>query len=182
MTSQRKSQSNKANARRSTGPRSASGRARSSQNSLRHGLSVAPPADLMSPAASAITAMIIAEGIDGPLAYEISTRILDYERHLNHERQVFAEEFTSLGPDPHANFSAVDPAELDVEFQTLKKISQQGVHWMSKGEKDEFKLYRSALKFLTKAETQKKKEETATTARYYRRASNQLMKSLKRVA
>ena len=181
MTSQRKSQTNRANALRSTGPRSASGRARSSQNSLRHGLSVASPTDLMSPAAAAISAMIIAEGIDGPSAYEISARILDYERHLNHERQVFASEFTSLGPDPHAHSAAVEPAGQDVGLQLLNKISQHGVHRLSKEEKEEFRLYQSALKFLSKVETQKKKE-TSTSVRYYRRASNQLMKSLKAVA
>ena len=127
--------------------------------------------------------MIIAEGIDGASAYEISVRILDYERHLNHERQVFASEFTSLGPDPHAYSAAVEPAGQDVGLQLLNKISQHGVHRLSKEEKVELKLYLSALKIpiLAKVETQKKKE-TSTSVRYYRRASNQLMKSLKAVA
>ena len=40
MTSNRKVEANRANARASTGPRTASGRARASRNALRHGLSL----------------------------------------------------------------------------------------------------------------------------------------------
>jgi hypothetical protein len=176
MTSQRKSEANRANAQLSTGPRSASGRARASQNALRHGLSVAPPADLMSSAASAIAAIIIAEGIDCSLAYEISARILDYERHLSHERQAFASQFVPTKPDPDAH--PVTDGQ-DVGLQLLSKLGQHGLRRLSKDEKDAFKLNRSALKLLSKVETQKKKEKAATTARYYRRASNQLIRSLK---
>ena len=39
MTSERKIQANRQNARASTGPKTANGRARSAQNALRHGLS-----------------------------------------------------------------------------------------------------------------------------------------------
>lgn len=126
--------------------------------------------------------MIIDEGIDGPSAYEISTRILDYERNLNHERQVFASQFISPSPDSDEHPATDDPGELDVGLELLNKISQHGVHRLTKEEKDELKLYQSALKFLRKVETQKKREETSTSVRYYRRASNQLMKSLKAVA
>ena len=39
MTSERRAQANRANARRSTGPTSAAGKARAAQNARRHGLS-----------------------------------------------------------------------------------------------------------------------------------------------
>ncbi len=45
MTSPRQTAANRANARRSTGPRTAAGRARSSRNATRHGLSVSALAD-----------------------------------------------------------------------------------------------------------------------------------------
>jgi len=136
----------------------------------------------MSPAASAISAMIMAEGIDGSTAYEISTRILDFERHLSHERQVFASEFMPPTPDSDEQLASNEPDGKDAELQMLYKLSQQGLHRLSKEERDELSLYRSALKLLIRTETQKKKEEASTSARYYRRASNRLIKSLRRAA
>ena len=47
MTSQRQVEANRKNAARSTGPKTAAGRARSSKNSRRHGLYADPPADLV---------------------------------------------------------------------------------------------------------------------------------------
>lgn len=45
MTSERRIAANRANARKSTGPRTAAGRRRASQNARRHGLTTAPSAD-----------------------------------------------------------------------------------------------------------------------------------------
>ena len=46
MTSEAKAAANRRNAKRSTGPRTASGKARASRNAFRHGLSIPMPTDL----------------------------------------------------------------------------------------------------------------------------------------
>ena len=46
MTSEAKAAANRRNAKRSTGPRTASGKARASRNAFRHGLSIAMRTDL----------------------------------------------------------------------------------------------------------------------------------------
>ena len=64
MTSDRKIQANRANARASTGPRTSHGRSRSAENSFRHGLSLAVQSD---PALSE-EAQALARQIAGPHA------------------------------------------------------------------------------------------------------------------
>jgi len=45
MTSDRKASANRSNTKRSTGPRTAGGKGRSSRNARRHGLSARPPSN-----------------------------------------------------------------------------------------------------------------------------------------
>ena len=45
MAGDKKNAANKANARKSTGPKSAEGKSVSARNALKHGLSLAPPPD-----------------------------------------------------------------------------------------------------------------------------------------
>jgi len=63
MMSERKLEANRRNAARSTGPRSAAGRARSSRNAMRHGLAANPSTDdALSANAERLAALFAGEG------------------------------------------------------------------------------------------------------------------------
>ena len=64
MASEKQIAANRANAKRSTGPKTAAGRARSSRNAYRHGLSRPLPIDATSAEAQAIAQALIADGAD----------------------------------------------------------------------------------------------------------------------
>ena len=66
MVSERKAKANAANASRSTGPKSASGKARSSRNAVRHGLSRGIQAGTPEAAAVAELSELLAEGSQDP--------------------------------------------------------------------------------------------------------------------
>jgi hypothetical protein len=78
MTTPFQGQSNRANARRSTGPRTAAGKARSSQNALKHGLRAAP---VLLPGESAADwrehreGVLISLGVKGTLETELADRV-----------------------------------------------------------------------------------------------------------
>src|SRR5882762_6037927 len=64
MASEKQIVANCANAKRSTGPKTAIGKSRSSRNALRHGLSSPLPLDPTSAEARAIMEALIADGAD----------------------------------------------------------------------------------------------------------------------
>ena len=66
MVSERKAKANAANASRSTGPKSASGKARSSRNAVRHGLSRGIQAGTPEAAVVAELSDLLAEGSEDP--------------------------------------------------------------------------------------------------------------------
>ena len=64
MASDKQIAANRANAKRSTGPKSALGKLKSSRNAVRHGLSRPLPIDATSAEAQAIAHALIADGAD----------------------------------------------------------------------------------------------------------------------
>ena len=82
MASERQIRANRANARRSTGPKTSRGRAISSRNSLRHGLEITTAADpILSEAVEAITDIIA--GADAtPDLRHLASRIAEAQVEL----------------------------------------------------------------------------------------------------
>ena len=109
MTSERKIRANRANARASTGPKTAEGRARSTRNARRHGLSLPVLAD----PASSQELKELAREIAGPSAnaeiYELACRIAEAQIDLRRVR--------------HARHACLASAIGDPDYESPSKLS-----------------------------------------------------------
>ena len=179
MTSLRKRQANRANAQRSTGPRTAAGRGVAAQNARYHGLSVALPAEVMAPLATQLAAILVDEGIEAPAARELAVRIIDYERNLAHEREVFSAHY--LGHKPRlASFSSGEPApDLQAALQRLQNAPIARGARLGKALRQERALRIAQYTFIARARQHYDDWVNASFLRYHRRATNQLIKAFK---
>jgi hypothetical protein len=97
MTSKRKAQANRANARKSTGPKTARGKARATGNARRLGLSLSVLTDpVLFEQVAALTRRIAGEASDGN-SFELARRIaeaqIDLQRVRQARHQFFADRF-----------------------------------------------------------------------------------------
>jgi hypothetical protein len=97
MTSQRRRAANRANAKRSTGPRSTSGKSRSSMNALRHGLARPLGAEFDN-AVSEMSALITTAA-DTDLATQVAEAFFGLERVRLVKSAMLAEELRSCTPN-----------------------------------------------------------------------------------
>lgn len=182
MTSLRKRQANRSNAQRSTGPRTAAGRAMAAQNARHHGLSVALPAEVMAPLASQLAVVLVDEGIEAPAARELATRIIDYERNVAHEREVFSAHY--LGHNPRqVRFSSGQPAPaFEAALQQLQNAPIARGARLGKAIRQELTSRIAQYTFIIRVRQRYNDWADASFVRYHRRATNQLIKALKALA
>ncbi len=94
MTTDSQRRANRANAKSSTGPKTAAGKARAAQNALRHGLNVPISSDpALSPLAEAIASRIAGSDADEQMlehARRIAEAQVDLNRVRNHRRRLIA--------------------------------------------------------------------------------------------
>jgi hypothetical protein len=100
MTSERKAQANRANARKSTGPKTPRGKARTASNARRLGLSLSVLADpVLSEQVAALTRAIAGEASDRN-SFELARRIaeaqIDLQRVRQARHQFFADRLEDL--------------------------------------------------------------------------------------
>jgi hypothetical protein len=97
LTSDRRLQANRANAKASTGPKTAAGKARAAKNALRHGLNVSVHADpMIAPLVEAITSKIVGPDADAQmleLARRIGEAQVDLNRVRAYRRKLLTSEF-----------------------------------------------------------------------------------------
>ena len=88
MTTDRQRRANRANAKSSTGPKTAAGKARAAQNALRHGLNVSVLSDpLLAPWSEAMARRIAGPDADAE-ALDWARRIAEAQVDLNRVRDV----------------------------------------------------------------------------------------------
>ncbi|MHB2166335.1 hypothetical protein [Alsobacter sp. R-9] len=112
MASQKRIEANRRNAQRSTGPRSADGKARSRLNALKHGLSASLPAVVATAETAALAAALVPADA-GPEARSAAARLALAETMLEKVRAARAAAGVQLdGPDASAEALAAAASHM----------------------------------------------------------------------
>jgi hypothetical protein len=127
MTSARKIESNKRNASRSTGPRTAGGKSRSRSNARRHGLATRLEDDLAEREKIEDLAAILAEGSDDFGRIEQSRVVAECYFDLNRIRAARHDAFLTTADLENASVSAFDDA-----LRAIASISRYETRALSK--------------------------------------------------
>jgi ferredoxin-NADP reductase len=184
VTSPQRRRANRLNAQRSTGPKSPRGKRASSLNAMKHGLSLPVEQLVQQRFVSSLQSLIEQEGIEPAHASDLATKILDYERNVARELETFPpyegpplrtpEELMGLVREDWPEWDMVDD-HVDYEFFTTGRLSRSTIRM-------NFSLKSRMIKMWWRKESrhirnQRRRQEF--TDRHLRRASNQLIKSLR---
>ena len=183
MASLKQIRANQANARRSSGPKTIQGRLRSSQNARSHGLSAALDLSIAEPQVRAMVSLLEGEGIDAMYAREVAIKILDFERNVARQREIHLKRAAGKLVDARAITEAAyeeDPMRARLEdfaaghtFPELSEAEEtirEGAKWLvARGREELARRIHAASR------------DAPVSLRYYRRASNQLFKALRRL-
>ena len=180
MTSLRQRAANQRNALHSTGPKTTAGRRRVATNALSHGLSVPVDPLAQHELVDPILGKLAAEDLPKSVRLDLATKIAEFERNIAHQRQHFADSISGQEPAPR-DVLGIDEVFIE-DILDLKLDAEQDA--FGGGVQAEFlKEAKAALKSLRSwGDRQAKRElsdELRSTERYYRRAANQLIKTLR---
>jgi hypothetical protein len=123
MTSDRKIESNRKNAQKSTGPRSEAGQRRSQRNALRHGLSVAIGSDPSFSEDIKQLAGTLAQGRSGPNIGEFAHQAAEAEIDLLRIRKLRASRFNAVLGNSERKLD--DRSELDEQLAKLERYERR---------------------------------------------------------
>lgn len=192
MASPKQLAANRRNAQRSTGPKSEEGRRRSAVNALSHGLSSPhrPAEDVQ--AIEAVAHLIGEQCGDAGQAFELASKIIDYERNEARQREFLFDHLSdALGPPkPPFEGCALEQAirEQVPEYRDLQDLLEDELSSGARPNKRELEEV-SRLLLRLKNDAMRQRELQPVKAlkrwqgsfRYLRRASNQLVKSVRAV-
>jgi len=192
MTSPRKRLANKANASKSTGPKTEAGMRAASLNATTHGLSVATDPDSLDPIAERVASLIASGGIDQALARNLAAKIIDYERCMEHQRALLAQESTPpMSQEQHGQrrqsrlgqmfgkeLSMLDDVLKEQEFLSGRVLKSD----LNFRLRMKFRMDKLVAKVQAKSDRSSQQvanRREISAARHYKRATNQLIKGLK---
>lgn len=187
--SPQKRQANRRNALRSTGPKSLLGKQHSSGNSLSHGLSTPVVFNFHDPVVASISEMIAQDGADMQTATALAGKILEYERNLAYQRELFAQD-PSMGLSIEPVSTAEEEVGVQGLFGTEVDMYDDYLDWEKFNkrpipDKDLKFILNSKLKMqklwlrMDKRRQRDKFKRAVNSLRYLKRSSNQLIKALK---
>jgi len=189
MTSPKQRAANKANALKSTGPKSDKGKRRASVNATKHALSLPINERAFEAEITAVVALIRDECDSDPQATELARRIIDYERNeafsINQNALDVNAEIKDWAMDPHrfALYGLVQQHEnkerVPVTFTTRNKKPK------GKERTEEIKFIEDFLKLQDKVMLGRARDQQTkltNSLRYQKRAINQLIKGVRAIA
>ncbi len=189
MTSPKQRAANKANALKSTGPKSDKGKRRASVNATKHALSLPIDERAFEAELKAVVALIRNECNSDTQAIELAKRIIDYERNeafLIKQSEVDVNaEIKEWALDPHrfALYGLVQQLEnkerVPVTFTTPNKRPK------GKERTEEIKFIEDFLKLQDKVMLGRARDQQTkltNSQRYQKRAINQLVKGVRAIA
>ncbi|MFC1831754.1 hypothetical protein ACFL0S_07005 [Thermodesulfobacteriota bacterium] len=189
--SPKKRAANRRNALKSTGPKTVSGRRASSQNAIRHGLSVPLPTHLAEAVQQELVQLIMSDGFDHDVAHDLAEKIIDYERNISYLNDIIKlKPISTSDPSPTKRATIHKLKQRQERFATtLEYLIQQEPQVDNKEALDEEDLdLRKTLSQvkqlgngLIQAERMIDIKRVAHSQRYFKRASNQLIKALRRL-
>lgn len=178
MSSPQRRRANRANALRSTGPRSPAGKRAASLNATRHGLSAPTDPNVLGPEALGVAELIALEGIAPDRARELTALVIDFERNLALQRELIRPTpVTQVVQDEermHREVPELDMLDdaLDWERFTRGRVP---IRMLRGHAKLALHLQDSWLKLQPRPAT----ADPAACNRYLRRSTNQLIKALR---
>ena len=179
------------NALKSTGPKTASGRRASTQNATRHGLSVPLPPQLAEPVQQQLVQLILSDGFDHDVAHDLAGKVIEYEPNINHLKDIHHKELI-LPYDPcdkrgiATHQKRKRQAELldiltDIEKQELEVKNQEELQVEDRKLLQALNQMKLASTRMIRSLNKLNAERVTNSQRYFKRASNQLLKMLRRL-
>ena len=180
MTSSKQRIANRRNALHSTGPKTTTGRRRVATNALSHGLSVPVDPLTQHELVDPILGKLAAEDLPKSVRLDLATKIAEFERNIAYQRERFADSVSGQEPAPR-DVLGIDDRFIE-DILDLKLEAEYDA--FGGGVQAEFlREAKAALRSLRSWGDREAKhelsEELRSTERYYRRAANQLIKTLR---
>jgi hypothetical protein len=193
MASPRQRAANRANALKSTGPKSEAGKSRASLNAIKHRLSLPIDQQLFATEIQQISALVREECASDAQAIEIAKRIIDFERNeaflMEPRVKATIEEFDHWATAPHRMaLIQLDQAHrnkqpVSITFTTDVKATPTRLK--GKERTEEMKFLEDTLKLLDGSalnKVKRAKDQESSALRYQKRAINQLVKGIRAIA
>jgi hypothetical protein len=192
MATDRQVQANRANAKRSSGPRSEKGKRAVALNAIKHGLSMPLSSALGQPdgqeylAMQAIAELIAPECASPEAARHIASTILDFERNEMAQREFFISCCVKLQTLPagarlveavRQRYPECDLLQELIE-EELQFKSRPDLRWIAKGMKV---MLNMRLEFIQNRQREQGKavKRWKASHRYLKRAANQMVKAFR---
>ena len=178
MTSPRKRNANRANARKSTGPKSKPGKTRSSLNSVKHSLTRPIDALPWGEYLGTLTRLLEQDGLSPTDASDLAKKILDHERNVDYQRA----RFLDFRDDKPLQYETPDSVHVNLALARQLERTKEAKTAPISDEKLDGQIARF-FRSLTERDLKKARDESARVLRnadrHLRRSANRLLKSLR---